>query len=373
MAFTQWRLTFAAALMLVATVTAPTALADTTIAAWNVAPVSDEGLADRANAFRAFARDVDPDVIVLIETTGLEGARTVAELIGWTEYEVAVSDWSRSRTNPFFALEVAVLSKVPIESATEYDPSPDGTLPVVDAAGEPTEAVVREIEPDARGIPSVSPLAGTDRVTLRVDLANGLTLFPVHLKSNRNGACIAAEEAIETLEDMGIDPLPELRSAVRDGFERATNERLLNAVKRERVMAAVKVLADEAVAEGRTVAILGDYNVGFEAGLVGTSFDDCKLADFGCARGPFPAEACRGADGYDDTFAVLTVPLVGTTPWTILTDDLPRTFDDAAFADRAIDHIAVPASHTDRFAGARRADSTYGSDHYPIIVEVADE
>ena len=358
----------ASALFLFGT-TATAAFGETRIVAWNVSPISDEGLADRADAFAALGRDLDPDVVVLVETTGLEGARTVGRLMGWTDYYVAVSDWRRSRTNPFFALEVAVLSKVPIERVVEYDPSPDGTLRVVDQDGRPTGAEVEEIQPDTRGVAGVDPLARTDRVTMRVDLANGLTVLPVHLKSNRNGACYAADAALDTLRRMGLPAPDGLEDTLATGFDRATGERRSNALKREWVMAAVKTAGDAAVAEGRTVLIAGYFNTTFEQGLVGSSFEDCELADYGCAKGPFPAEACRG-DGYDDTFAILTEPLIGTTRWTIPTRNLPRTFDDKAFADRAIDHMAVPNSQTELFGPASRSDATYGSDHYPILIEM---
>ena len=93
---------------------------------------------------------------------------------------------------------------------------------------------------------------------------------------------------------------------------------------------------------------------------------DCKLSDFSCAKAPFPEAARSGSDGFDDTLGMLEAGLVGDTKWTVLSKGLPRTYDDPAFANAAIDHIVVPVADSDRFSTAIRASETYGSDHYPI-------
>ena len=69
-----------------------------------------------------------------------------------------------------------------------------------------------------------------------------------------------------------------------------------------------------------------------------------------------------------DTLAIRTGPIVEQRAWSLLTKDLPRTYDDPVFADRAIDHIAVPADQAERFSGIDRAPETFGSDHFPIFV-----
>ena len=209
--------------------------------------------------------------------------------------------------------------------------------------------------------------AQTDRGTMRVDLENGLTLFPLHLKSNRVGQCSDLARAGSALRAAGIDVPAEVQAAFDNGFAKATKTRLSNAAKRERVMAATIVVAEDAVADGRTVVIAGDLNTAFETGKSGADLSsDCKLSDFSCAKAPFPEAARSGSDGFDDTLGMLEAGLVGDTKWTVLSKGLPRTYDDPAFANAAIDHIVVPVADSDRFSTAIRASETYGSDHYPI-------
>jgi hypothetical protein len=119
--------------------------------------------------------------------------------------------------------------------------------------------------------------------------------------------------------------------------------------------------------------IAGDFNTGFEPGKAGNSFADCTLQNFSCESGPFPALACRDGDGYDDTLAILENGLVGDVRWAVLSKDLLRTYqgdERPQYADRAIDHIAVPLPHMSRFTVAERPGSDkgdrFGSDHYPI-------
>jgi hypothetical protein len=55
--------------------------------------------------------------------------------------------------------------------------------------------------------------------------------------------------------------------------------------------------------------------------------------------------ACAAGDGYNDTLGgILEAELVGRTKWKELSRHLPRTYDDPAFADFAIGHIAVPVA-----------------------------
>ena len=207
---------------------------------------------------------------------------------------------------------------------------------------------------------------------MRVDLEGGLTIFPVHLKSNRNGTCANLSNARRALTAAGIDVPIAVDPALSNGFGAATREHLRNAQKRERVMAATIRVAEQAVSEGRTVLIAGDYNTAFEPGKAGRNLDDdCSLQDFSCGKAPFPAPACNG-DGFDDTLAMLEEGLIEASRWTVLSAALPRTFDDTAFADLAIDHMAVPTNQADSFGTATRADETYGSDHFPIITVLSE-
>ena len=187
------------------------------------------------------------------------------------------------------------------------------------------------------------------------------------MKSNRNGACGNLRNASRALKAAGIEVPESVGAALSGGFSTATREHVRNAQKRERVMAATIRVAEGAITAGRTVLIAGDYNTAFEPGKAGRNLgEDCNLLEFNCDKGPFPASACTG-DGFDDTLAMLEDGLIGPSRWKILSADLPRTFDDPAFADLAIDHMAVPADVSAKFIDATRAGKTYGSDHFPIM------
>jgi hypothetical protein len=334
-----------------------------------MAPGLYEAIEDRTDDLVSLDQTLEPNVIVLIEVAGINEVRLLAESLGWPEWYAAVSDGMKLTTQTSTAIETAVISRLPIEQVIEYDTRPEQRWhPVITSAmpdGDPAVAVT-EVELSSRGIAGVDPTAGTDRGTMRVDLEGGLSIFPVHLKSNINGVCFDARDAAGLLDDLGLAPLPELAAILSGGNADTAAEDGLNAKKRERVIAAIKQVADEA-ALTRIVVLAGDYNTSFEAGKVGSGFGDCPLQPYSCSPAPFPASMCQG-DGFDDTFAILTGPLVGTTAWTVLTEDLGRTYDDDAFADRAIDHLAVPQSNAQAFTGVGKANDTFGSDHFPIFI-----
>lgn len=336
------------------------------VTSWNVSAGLLESLSSRTNDFGYLNSSLSPDVLVLVEVAGLLEAQQIAKNLGWENYQIAVSDWAKMENNVFFALEAAVISKIPIEQVIEIDASPDGVHSVHDADGILTTVAVTERALDTSALGGIGAVSRFDRGSMRVDLANGLSIFPVHLKSNRNSACIRASDTREGLQRLGIPVPSSLNAMIDDGFRQATDETLNNAVKRERVIAGVKVFADEAVGEGRYVVVAGDFNTAFEPGKVGTSLDDCSLKNFGCSAGPFPAGMCSDDDGFDDTFGILTEPLVGSVSWEIVTKDLERTFDDPRFADKAIDHFAVPSDQAGRFTSVEVAGETFGSDHFPI-------
>ena len=344
------------------------ASAETKIVSWNVSPQLLETVRARQKDMNDLNVALEPDVLILLEVAGFEEAKVLADGRNWPNYYLAVTDWAKMKNNVSFALEAAVISKVPIEKVIEYDPKPDGTHPVIDQTGAEISVPVSEVEVDAAGIPGINQLSGFDRVSMRVDLSNGLSVFPVHLKSSRNSTCYLASDINKNLRRLGLPENPNVPDMLENGFAAATKENVSSAMKRERVIAAVKLEADKAVAEGRDVLIAGDFNTSFEPGKVGSSLDDCTLQDFTCEKAPFPAAACSDGDGFDDTFAILSESLVGKGKWTILTEGLGSTYDDDAFADRAIDHIAVPISQTTKFGTTNKAPKVFGSDHFPIFV-----
>jgi endonuclease/exonuclease/phosphatase family metal-dependent hydrolase len=352
------------------------AFAETKIVTWNAEAELTESLEERLQDFEDFAAAVDPDVVILVEMNGEQGVSAFVDKLGWSEYYSVTSNLSKLSTSVYFALEVAVVSKIPITSAVEYDTSIDGAHGI-NVNGVVSPVAIDEVQLRSDGIAHFGDtLASTDRGTIRVDLDNGLTLFPVHLKSNRVSSCGDPKSALKIIKENGFDLPPalqkQLEAAYSAGFPAATRERLSNAAKRERVMAAIVREAEKAVTEGRSVVIAGDFNTAYEDGKVGFDPVDCQLRDFGCEKAPFPASACTGADGFDDTLGILEAGLVGPTKWKVLTKALGRTYDDEAFADRAIDHIAVPEQVASKFGLAARIDGLFGSDHFPVMTVYSD-
>lgn len=339
------------------------------IMTWNAQTTLYESLPERNLEFQQLVIDYDPDVLVLVEVAGTEEAKAIADALGWTDYQAVVSDFSLARDQAFQGLELLVISKLPIERVIEFDVSLDQVQPAFGKGSlGSTLPTVTEKELVNTALPSLAPFHASTRGTLQVDLDNGLTLYPVHLKSNRNGACFAIEGAIEEISSQDLEAAATLQRHYDNGFRAATKERVDNAIKRERVMANVALLANQAGTEGRTPVILGDFNTSFEKGLFGESFRDCTLKDFSCEQAPFPRSACKQS-GYDDTLGMLTKPLIGEDRWRFLSRDLGRTYVKEHFADKAIDHIAVRDEDKGSFSTAEKTKGAYGSDHFAVFTD----
>ena len=352
------------------------AIAETKIVVWNAQASLEESTQERLDDFRAFADGTDPDIVILIEMSGENSVESFVSQLNWPEVYYVTSDLATLSTNVFFALEMAVVSKIPIKSVVEYDTSTDGAHPIRTKPGTPLNSV-REERLRSDGIPDFGQtLSSRDRGTIRVDLDNGLSIFPVHLKSNRVGACSAPGEALRVIEENGFDLSPtlknQLENAYEKGFPQATASHVSNAEQRERGIAAIARVAQDAIDEGRHAIIAGDFNTSYEKGKTGNLASDCILKDLSCEKAPFPEIACSDGDGFDDTFAILEQGYAATSTWNVLSKALPRTYQDPAFADAAIDHIAVPNSSKEVFTDAKRIDQLFGSDHYPISVTFID-
>lgn len=102
-----------------------------TIVSWNASPESSETFERRMADIRQLNADLAPDILIVLEATGKDGIRRISEALEWNSYYATVSDFASHPTNAFFALETAVISKVPIERVIEFDASPDGTEPII--------------------------------------------------------------------------------------------------------------------------------------------------------------------------------------------------------------------------------------------------
>jgi endonuclease/exonuclease/phosphatase family metal-dependent hydrolase len=345
------------------------------IVSWNMRATLHESMKTRHADFARLNEQLRPDVLILIEVAGAEEAKSAAEALGWTDYQAVVSAWNLAENSAFQALEVAVISKKKILSAVEFDaPEADGVAAAFGAGALANALPAISERPLTNTL--LQPSARSRRATAARSAStwtSGLTIFPVHLKSNSNSACAEVDDARSTIRTQDRDVAAKLDSYFNEGFRKATDEHLENARKRERMMAAVLNEANQVPAE-RAVLIAGDFNTAFEENKFGVKLDvDCRLRDYNCKNAPFPRGACstgNDGDGFDDTLSILERGLIGGKTWTFLTRSLGRTYRNREFADLAIDHMAVPADQVALFTAASKSDpESFSSDHFAVATE----
>ena len=215
-----------------------------------------------------------------------------------------------------------MISKKPVDKAVEFDAFPEGeggSHRIFTEQGVIGAPIAKQ-KLSVVGMQGVFPLERFDRGTLRVDLGGDtkLSIFPVHLKSNRNSPCGKIETTIRNLEDLGLEVPPQLLAMNKNGFDQATEDHRDNARQRERVIAAVEKLAEQALAEGQVPVIAGDFNTALSRARLAIALPIARCRIFLVRVGPFPALACRDGDGYDDTLAILENGLVGNVRWAVL-------------------------------------------------------
>ena len=278
------------------------------------------------------------DLLVLQEVIADDQVQAAAEAGGFAHW--AMSDfsppieisgaWHKS-------LEVAVLSRLPIESAAEWDttgrrPEGDGHPPLVSAPTTPTQErpVGLKIPDDLR----------PPRGFLRVDLANGLTIYAVHWKSSRGADC--------------------------------TTKARKQARLREVQAAGLAAEAATALAAGRTIIVAGDYNIQAPGRVlqVGTDPDE----DCAPTRGRCDTLCGPGArDGYDDSIALL---LALDDSARLLSGELDSTYVRREFPGGAIDHVLVAGPRAEAFSAATTPTVSgkrwQGSDHRPVLIHLPD-
>lgn len=305
-----------------------------TFMTWNINGVeADE--ADLERFAKAASEEVGPvDVLVLQEIISQDQVAVVAEAFD-LEYHV-ISDFSPPPNitgSGFRSLEVAVLSRLPITAAMEWDttgqePTGDGFPPRVSSDNIVSEEVLVEVN-FGESRPS--------RGFLRADLEGGWSVYAVHWKSSRGASCNAAD--------------------------------LNNAEQREDQAEGLVANASGALQAGRTIVVAGDYNIQAPGRSlrVGTNLEeDCN-----------PSGSCedvcgpQGRDGYDDSIHML---LSVHDRAELLSAALPETFIARFFPGGAIDHILVAGPMADEFESAITPDTTddrwFGSDHRPVLARV---
>ena len=270
------------------------------------------------------------DVLILQEVISDAQVRAVARALGMPYW--AISDLSPPVAitgNGFRSLEVAILSRIPIEAAAEWDttgqePTGDGYAPRVSSTEIPSTETVVDLP-----VSDVRPSRGF----LRVDLRGGLSVYAGHWKSSRGESGTAAD--------------------------------LDNAAQRERQAAGIVVDARRRLANGGSVLVGGDFNIqapgrGERAGTDST-IDCTPAATDDTACGP------NGPDGYDDSLHLL---LQLDPSSRLLSLDVEPTFVAERFEGGAIDHLLVAGPLAATFGAARtppvEGTSYAGSDHRPV-------
>ena len=287
------------------------------IVSWNVREIfSLRSVNRRSGELRAFAEDLQPDVLLIQEVTSLRQVERIRDVMELTGYYYACTDFVQDDTGQHGSFEVGIISRFPLTTLSENDPTPDNS---------PNE--LREFpmnRPDIEGIEDVN----TSRGFLRARIEElQLIINVVHLKSANGDA----------------------------GYHDRSN-----AQKRELVAAAVaeQVNRDREFHPDYTTLVVGDFNVGeTDTRKNGSNLlQDCYDED------------CGTRDPYDDTHAILSQGLVGDLRMVSKTHDLGmETYNSRNFEGVGpIDCLYAIGANEARLSPARRAMSTFGSDHFAI-------
>lgn len=290
-----------------------------TIVTWNARELfSIEHVDRRADDLRAFARDIQPDLLLLQEVISLDVVKRVRDVMGLRGYYIACSDFDPSDRPHPSAFEVAIISRSPLTQVIEYDPFPDERRP---GMGDPPELPLLPLL--KIGIEPIN--VGRGFLWAWIDEWQ-MTVYVAHLKSS--------------LGLVGLEDAP-------------------NARKRELVAAAMAkgVLKDKRFFPDHAHVVAGDFNVGHSdsakdgVDLFNNCYEDCG----------------DGEDRYDATHALLREGLVGGLRMTNLTESI-TTSTFPTFPGTPIDNIYVAGPRRDRFSPAHKPenDETYGSDHTPV-------
>jgi endonuclease/exonuclease/phosphatase family metal-dependent hydrolase len=284
---------------------------------WNAQALFEPSAAQtRTTDFQQFAQDLKPDILLLQEVTKLATVEKVRDLMGLEGYHIVMSDFEQNDGGAFNALEVAIISRLPVANVLEFDRSPDNQ------PGDPAEQKLERVD-----LPGIAE-TGVSRGFLYAEVPEvNLTLIVTHLKSSN-----------------GLVGEPDRQ----------------NAQKRELVAAAIAEHVDEILTRagnGQTVLVAGDFNVGeTDAAKNGRVLDEDRVDS-------------QAGDRYDDTHAILSAGLIGGLRMASLTKSLGQeTYVGAPFPGTGpIDVIYVAGPRVSQFTLAGAGSHAYGSDHLPVF------
>ncbi|WP_306141487.1 endonuclease/exonuclease/phosphatase family protein [Roseibium sp. MMSF_3412] len=309
---------------------ATSAFADTPqIVTWNINGGEQDKDILATNALEMMHDIGSFDVLVLQEVVSSRQVAEIADEIGFDHW--AISDFSPPvETTGHWpkSLEVAIISRTPFEKIAEWDTSVDGYDPRASNEDWPTESLDLGLTINGSERPS--------RGFLRVDLADGLSVYAAHWKSS-GGA-------------KGDDDLS-------------------NAAKRENNARGLAADASAVLQSGRSVVIAGDFNIqpiGKHVRVGSNVAEDCKPSLNDCGAG--------GRDGYDDSMKILSEIGFG---YRLLSAELPPTYLAGNFGPGAIDHIVVAGPLANSFPNAETVSVArnryFGSDHSPVYAKKANQ
>lgn len=381
-----------------------TVLADTKIVTWNTGVSWDGAIEAREAEFVAAGEAIAANVYVLQEVMSLKGAERIAELLDVEDAQIVISDFASvsdqsddtDKANPFFHLEVAVVSDVPIVSATELEfDRNDDSGPLSNVPGLELSREQLFVPPEVWDTISTQTqrVLRFGRGVLRVELEGDLVIYGIHAKSEISGYCFDAAETIRLLkriesrsdDESGLpaDEIMKLESAVATlealiAQEEATSfskNWITNAEKREAMLSAVASEAADDVSDGKTVVVLGDFNIAIDDPRSGS--DLSTTAECNPTRNCFEVvedTACSGQDGLDDSHFLISGGVEPNLTMKPLTSNLDETL--LGQFSSVIDHIYVAGPRADYFTEASvvrdQSDGAFGSDHLPVVTELSD-
>lgn len=390
---------------------------------WNVKTGSIEQIAKRKRNIAMVPEGRTPDILILQEINSFASAQLVADFMGFKRPHIAVSDFGDDSEIIFFGFETAVVSNIPIKSVHEYQqpriksngtviPDPNGPI-VIEPNGEitiftnknvTTLTVPKDIITDP-----VNASESISRGLLRVELENGLVIYPVHFKSNIPRLCnelrelsdglsairyfknnipevsIRASKAITAIESLArskvdgkVNPDPSINSKPTQETLRAfANGHAKTAASRENAAAALMKLvsADLRDTTIKGVVVAGDFNTPLnEPSKTGQNLSqDCMPAKLSCTLKKVE-NTCIGEDGFDDTHHILQSGIVEGTKLIPLFTNSESTHTGAGFVNSPIDNVYVSEqiSVTRPARVVRGSDEiAFGSDHFPIEVYIS--
>ena len=300
--------------------TAPASANSLQIVLWNLE--GPAGLAGRDNDLKDFGDFAkDADAVVLVEIIGKKQLIAMKDKSDLTGLNHAISDFAKdSESNPYFKLELGILTPHTIGTVREADPNDSNDTPAMQAKDEPVVVPL--------WIPVTQRRNKGHRGWFWIELPDlKIVVIAVHFKSSQG----------------------------ESGFEDKSN-----AEQRENIAAALGVVIkeDRKNRDDWSYLVAGDFNVApGDAAKVGHDFEaSCT------------ATRCFG---YDQTHALLTGGLVHGMVMRNFTGGLGATYAGGAFADSPIDNVLGlgPIFEKTTRVTVERGQA-FGSDHFSVRVTV---